>query len=159
MSKAALDNAVRNSVLNFLNTVLMNEYQTDILEVSSSELAMPVVDAEGNEKWAVIKVTIPRGTRTAEGFEEYDGYAAHEDWELEQADRADKAKKREEKKARAEAEKERKRAAKQTIKTMKVDIQQVLPNATNQTVSKTEQPSKAGDENPLPDETDNTKAN
>ena len=130
MSKAALDNEIRNNILNYLRTTMAEKFESDILDISSSELAMPVVDSAGNEKWAIVKVTIPRGTRTADGFEEYDGYAAAEDWQLEQADRADKAKKREEKKQRAEAEKERKRAAKQTIKTMKADIQQVLPNAT-----------------------------
>lgn len=130
MSKATLDNCIRNNVLDFLRKTLAAEFESDVLDVSSSEVAMPVVDAEGNEKWAVVKVTIPRGTRTAEGFEEYDGYAANEDWKFTLADRADKAKKREEKKQREEAEKERKRAAKQTIKTMKSDIKEILPNAT-----------------------------
>lgn len=129
MSKATLDNGIRNNVLEFLRKTLAAEFESDVLDVSSSEVAMPVVDAEGNEKWAVVKVTIPRGTRSADGFDEYDGYAAAEDWQLEQADRADKAKKREEKKQRAEAERERKRAAKQTIKTMKADVQEVLPTA------------------------------
>lgn len=115
-SKASLETAIRNDILNFLTESLSTHFDADVMDVSASELVMPVVDAEGNEKFALIKVSIPRGTRVAGGYEPYDGYAAHEEWELEKADKADKEAKRKEKAERAEKEKERKRAAKQTIK-------------------------------------------
>ena len=117
MSKAALETAIRNDILAAMTAFLSEHFETDVMDVSASELTMPVVDAEGNEKFALIKVSIPRGTRNGDGgYDAYDGYAAHEEWELEKADKADKAAKRKEKAERAEKEKERKRAAKQTIK-------------------------------------------
>ena len=116
MSKAALETAIRNQILDFLVDNMSAHFDADVLDVSASELAMPVVDAEGNEKWALIKVSIPRGTRIDGGYEPYDGYAAHEDWELDKADKADKAAKRKEKAERAEKEKERKRAARKVVK-------------------------------------------
>lgn len=125
-SKAALETAIRNDVLDTITAHLFEHYQTDVLPVSASELMMPILDAEGNEKFAVIKVSIPRGTRVDGSYEPYDGYQAAQDYETEQADKAEKARAREEKKARAEAEKEARRQAKKTIKTMKKDVQEVL---------------------------------
>ena len=117
MSKASLETEIRNDILNTITALLSYHYDADVLDVSASELTMPVVDAEGNEKFALIKVSIPRGSRNGEGgYEPYDGYAAHEDWELVKADKADKAKARQEKADRAEKEKERKRAARKVVK-------------------------------------------
>lgn len=115
-SKAALETAIRNQILDFLVDNLSAHFDADVLDVSASELAMPVVDAEGNEKFALIKVSIPRGSRVDGSYEPYDGYAAHEEWELVKADKADKAAKRKEKADRAEKEKERKREARKVVK-------------------------------------------
>ena len=96
MSKASLETEIRNQVLQTIIDAV--NPISDILPVSASELALPVVDSEGNEKFAVIKVTIPRGERDGNGgYIPYDGYAAAEDWKLVLADRADKAAKRKEK--------------------------------------------------------------
>ena len=117
MSKAALETSIRNDILTALTAFLSEHFDTDVMDVSASELTMPVVDAEGNEKFALIKVSIPRGSRNSDGgYDPYDGYAAHEDWELEKADKADKAAKRKEKNERAEKEKERKRVARKVVK-------------------------------------------
>ena len=116
MSKASLETAIRNDILNFLIENLSAHFDADVLDVSASELVMPVVDAEGNEKFALIKVSIPRGTRANGTYEPYDGYAAHDEWELEKADRADKAAARKEKAERAEKEKERKREARKVVR-------------------------------------------
>lgn len=116
-SKASLETAIRNQILDFLVDNLSAHFDADVMDVSASELTMPVVDAEGNEKFALIKVSIPRGTRNGDGgYTPYDGYAAHEDWELVKADKADKVAKRTEKAERAEKEKARKRAAKKVVK-------------------------------------------
>ena len=102
MSKASLETEVRNQVLQTIIEAV--NPISDILPISASELALPIVDSEGNEKFAVIKVSIPRGERDGNGgYIPFDGYAAAEDWKLVLAERAEK-------------EKERKRAAKQTIK-------------------------------------------
>ena len=117
MSKAALETAIRNDILTAMTVFLSEHFETDVMDVSASELTMPVVDAEGNEKFALIKVSIPRGTRNGDGgYDAYDGYAAHEEWELVKADKADKEAKRKEKAERAEKERARKAEAKKTIK-------------------------------------------
>lgn len=116
-SKASLETAIRNQILDFLVDNLSAHFDTDVMDVSASELTMPVVDAEGNEKFALIKVSIPRGTRNGDGgYTPYDGYAAHEEWKLVKADKADKVKARQEKTKRAEKEKARKAAAKRVVK-------------------------------------------
>lgn len=116
-SKASLETTIRNQILDFLVDNLSAHFDADVLDVSASELTMPVVDAEGNEKFALIKVSIPRGTRNGDGgYTPYDGYTAHEEWELVKADKADKETKRKEKAERAEKEKERKREARKVVK-------------------------------------------
>ena len=115
MSKASLETEIRNQVL---QTVIdaVNPI-SDILPISASELALPIVDSEGNEKFAVIKVSIPRGERDGNGgYIPFDGYAAAEDWKLVLAERADKVAKRKEKAERAEKERTRKAEARKTIK-------------------------------------------
>lgn len=121
MTKAQLENKLRNECLELLHETLDNKYGCDVLPVSASEIALPVTDAEGNEKWILIKVSIPRGTRNGEGgYDPYDGYAVAEDYAIDCQEKAQKkadaeAKKqtkiardqkaREEKKALAEANK------------------------------------------------------
>ena len=117
MSKASLENELRTNVLAQISEHLDKVYNTDVLSVSASELAIPMVDAEGNECYVLVKVSVPRGTRNGDGtYTPYDGYAAAEDWKLVLADRADKAKARQEKAERAEAARNRKRKAKQVVK-------------------------------------------
>lgn len=117
MSKASMETAIRNTMLENIKKMIDTEYATDALPVSASEIAVPVVDEEGNEKFALIKVSIPRGTRNGDGgYTPYDGYAAAEDYKLDLADKADKARAREEKKERAVKEKERKANAKKVVK-------------------------------------------
>ena len=117
MSKASLETEIRNHILTAITETLSKLYDTDVMPVSASELTIPVLDSEGNEKFALIKVSIPRGTHNGDGgYEPYDGYAAYEDWKLVLADKADKEAKRKEKAERTEKEKERKRAARKVVK-------------------------------------------
>lgn len=106
-SKAELETAIRNDILARIAATLTEQLGTDVLPVSASELAVPVLDAEQNEKWALIKVSIPRGTRNGNGYDPYDGYAAAEDYKAEQDEKrakreASKAKKEEEARLRKE---------------------------------------------------------
>jgi len=99
MTKAQLETAIRNDFLTAISTFISESRDTDVLSVSTSELAVPCLDAMGNEKWVLIKVSIPRGTRNGEGgYDPYDGYSAAEDYQIEQADKAEKKAKAEEKK-------------------------------------------------------------
>ena len=117
MSKASLETEIRNRILDAITKTLTEMYDTDVMPVSASELTIPVLDSEGNEKFALIKVSIPRGTRNGDGgYDAYDGYAAAEEWKGVLADRTDKEKARQEKRGQAEKERERKRAAKAVVK-------------------------------------------
>ena len=117
MSKAMLETEIRNRILDAITKTLTEMYDTDVMPVSASELTIPVLDSEGNEKFALIKVSIPRGTRNGDGgYDAYDGYAAAEEWKSVLADRTDKEKARQEKREQAEKERERKRAAKAAVK-------------------------------------------
>lgn len=117
MSKANLETQIRNDILNDIISILTKKYDTDIMPVSASELAIPVLDAEGNEKFALVKVSIPRGTRNGDGgYLPYDGYKAHEEYAGELEEKEAKRLASEQKKLDKEAERQRKREAKQVKK-------------------------------------------
>ena len=48
MNKAELENAIRNDILSAISELLTKKFDTDVLPTSASELAIPVLDAEGN---------------------------------------------------------------------------------------------------------------
>lgn len=121
MSKASLETALRVDALNVVKEALSAHYDLDIERqicvVSASELAIPVVDAEGNDKFVLIKVSIPRGTRNAAGgYDEYDGYAAADDYKAELEQRQAKKDASEAKKKAAAEAREAKREAKKVVK-------------------------------------------
>lgn len=94
-SKNALNEKIRNEVLTRLIDYFTNgETTEDILRTNSNEIAFPCVDEEGNEKFVVITVKVPTGSRDGE---EYDGYAVAESYALKVKEKAEKAKKKEEK--------------------------------------------------------------
>ena len=107
-SKASLENALRSEVINVISEALENHFDTDIIVVGSGEISIAITDAEGNEKYPKIKVSIPRGTRNGEGgYIPYDGYEAAQAYEEE---KESKAQERAVKKAMKEAEKNKKKA-------------------------------------------------
>lgn len=116
MTKAQLENQLRNECLELLHTTLDNAYGCDVLPVSASEIALPVTDAEGNEKWILIKVSIPRGTRNGSGgYDPYDGYAVAEDYAEDCKEKAQKKADAEAKKQAKIAKDEQKRAEKKAL--------------------------------------------
>ena len=116
MTKAQLENALRNDYLELIKTVLSNEREIDALSVGASEIAVPCLDAEGNEAWVLIRVSVPRGTRNGEGgYTPYDGYAVAEDYAIDCAEKAQKKQAAEAKKQAKIAKDEKKRAEKQAL--------------------------------------------
>ena len=106
-SKASLENKLRSEMMEHIVELVNNVYETDGLVVGASEIAIPVLDDEGNEKFILVKVSIPRGTRDGEGgYIPYDGYAAHDAYVEEQAS---KAQERAVKRAMKDAEKGKKK--------------------------------------------------
>lgn len=121
MSKAELENALRLEILEVCRAALAEHFDLDpvkqIENVSAGEITLPLCDAEGNEKYPVLKVSIPRGTRNGSGYDPYDGHAAAVAYQEEQEEKAAKkaasaAKKEAEAKAR-EARREAKKVVKE----------------------------------------------
>lgn len=105
-SKASLENALRSEVMQIIIDALEAHYDVNAIVVGSGEIALPIVDAEGNEKYPKIKVSIPRGTRNGEGgYIPYDGYEVAEEFK---AEKESKVQERAVRKAMKEAEKKRK---------------------------------------------------
>lgn len=83
MGKQNLDNAIRKEYMTIITDFFEEVRNTDVLQTSASELAIPVVDADSNEKFVLIKVSVPRGTRDGKGgYIPYDGYAMAEDYKI-----------------------------------------------------------------------------
>lgn len=124
MTNAQLETALRTQYLDLVREMVENQIETDALVVSGSEIAIPCLDAEGNERFVLIRVSIPRGTRNgAGGYEPYDGYRVAEDYAMTLEDRAEKKAKAEEKKqakiARDQKAREEKKALAEANKNLK----------------------------------------
>lgn len=116
MNKAQLETALRNDFLTFIRDMVKEHYETDVLPVSASELAIPCLDAEDNEKFVLIKVSIPRGTRDGKGgYDPYDGYAVAEDYALTIKEKAEQKADAEARKQAKIAKDEAKRAEKKAL--------------------------------------------
>ena len=55
MTKAQLETKLRNTFLNFITEQVQTAFDTDVLPVSASDLAIPCLDDEGNEKFVLIR--------------------------------------------------------------------------------------------------------
>lgn len=116
MTKAQLETKLRNRFLTLVQEMITNVVETDALPVSASELAVPCLDEEGNEKFVLIKVSIPRGTRNGQGgYDPYDGYAVAEDYAIDCEEKAQKKADAEAKKQAKIAKDQKARAEKQAL--------------------------------------------
>ena len=104
ISNKMANEQLREGYLNALTAYLEKEEQ--VLRVKSNEIAVPVVDANGDEKFIVITVKVPTGAD--KGREPYDGYAEAEDYAHKLREKAIKA--------------EKKKAEKDQIKEVEEDI-------------------------------------
>ena len=77
----------------------------EVLRVGSNEIALPVLDEEGNEKWLVLTFKVPTGSREGDA---YDGYSMAEDYKMKLEEKAEKAKVKAEKAAKDRAKREAK---------------------------------------------------
>ena len=104
LTRKQLDEAIK---LRFLEGVTehLENCGEEVLRVKSNEIALPVVDDEGEERWIVLTFKVPTGER---GGDAYDGYSMAQDYQMKLAEKAAKQADREAKsaknKAKAEAE-------------------------------------------------------
>ena len=97
-TQKSLNDELRALWVQRVNDCLSQE--DEVLVVGANELAVPVVDADGNEKWIVLTIKVPTGSRDGDA---YDGYAMAEDYRMRQAAKAEKAAERERKTAERQA--------------------------------------------------------
>ena len=77
----------------------------EVLRTGSNEIALPVLDEDGNEKWLVLTFKVPTGSREGDA---YDGYSMAEDYQMKQAEKEAKAKAKAEKAEKDKAKREAK---------------------------------------------------
>ena len=97
-TQKSLNDELRAMYLERVRACLSQE--DEVLVVGANELAVPVVDTDGNEKWIVVAVKVPTGTRDGDA---YDGYSMAEDYRMRQEDKKAKAAERERKTAERKA--------------------------------------------------------
>lgn len=107
-SNKVLDDKLREQYLEMLS-VFFDGREEQVLRTGSNEIALPCLDAEGNEKFIVLTVKVPTGSRDGEP---YDGYSMAEDFELRQKVKAETNAKKAAEKAK-KIERDKKNRAKQ----------------------------------------------
>jgi hypothetical protein len=75
----------------------------EVLRVGSNELALPVVDSSGEERWLVLTFKVPTGSRDGDA---YDGYSMKQDYEMKLQEKAEKQAEKEAKAAKDKAKRE-----------------------------------------------------
>ena len=78
----------------------------EVLRTGSNEIALPVLDEDGNEKWLVLTFKVPTGSRL--DGEPYDGYSVAQDYKMKLEEKAEKAKAKAEKAEKDKAKREAK---------------------------------------------------
>lgn len=78
----------------------------EVLRVKSNEIALPVLDSEGEERWIVLTFKVPIGER---GGDPYDGYVEAESYQMSVARKAEKQAERDAKAAKEKAKREAKK--------------------------------------------------
>ena len=111
VSNKALNDKLRDKYLTTLCEAL-EKCGEEVLRTGSNEIALPCVDEQGNDKFVVLTVKVPTGSRDGDA---YDGYSMAEDYAI-------KCKNKAEANAKKEAEKA-KRAIELLDAKKKVDVQ------------------------------------
>lgn len=116
MGKEANKAKVRDAILSKVAKFLEEEFDTYVKAVASGEVTMLIPDENGEKIYANVKISIPRGSRNGEGsYNAYDGYAKAKAFAQEKKYKAEeKAAKEAEKQAKIAAD-EKKRAEKAAL--------------------------------------------
>lgn len=112
MSKKITNDNLRNKYVNSLIAILAAGGE-EVLRVGSNEIAIPVVDEEGEDSYVVFTVKVPTGSRDGDA---YDAYGLAQEYEMKLAEKKEKAAAAAEKKARKIARDEAMRAQKAEAK-------------------------------------------
>ena len=107
LTRKQLDEEIKLRFLEGVSEHLSNCGE-EVLRVKSNEIALPVVDSEGEERWIVLTFKVPTGERNT--GEAYDGYSVAEDYQMNLAKKAAKAAEKEAKAAKDKAKREKAKA-------------------------------------------------
>ena len=88
VSDAKLRANLRDNYLSTLIDYFSNQRGEDPRRIKNNAIMLPVVDEMGNERYLTITSAVPTGCRDCLG---YDGYEAAENYDLEAAEKAEKA--------------------------------------------------------------------
>ena len=110
LTRKQLDEAIKMRFLEGVSEHLENCGE-EVLRVKSNEIALPVVDDEGEERWLVLTFKVPTGER---GGDAYDGFSMAEDNQMNLAKNAAKAEENAKKAAKDKAKREAKNAEAET---------------------------------------------
>lgn len=79
MSKLTENKANDKARLSFTEALMtvFSASEQNVLRVASNKLAIPFVNELGSQKWYVVTITVPKGTRDGDP---YDGVAEAEDY-------------------------------------------------------------------------------
>ena len=110
VSNKALNDALREKYLELISKT-MTEVGEEVLRVGSHEICFPCVDSAGNDKYIILTVKVPIGSRDGEA---YDGYSMAEDYAIKCKNKAEAAEKKEKEKAKKIARDEKRRAKEKT---------------------------------------------
>jgi hypothetical protein len=109
MTKKQINDQLRAMYVDNLVEVLTAAGE-EVLRVGSNVIAIPVVDAAGEDSYVEFTVKVPTGSRDGDI---YDGYSLAQDYAMKCEEKAEKAKKAAEEKARKIARDQSMRAQKQ----------------------------------------------
>lgn len=109
LNRKQLDEEIKLRFLEGVSEHLSNCGE-EVLRVKSNEIALPVVDSEGEERWIVLTFKVPTGER---GGDPYDGYSMAEDYQMKLTEKAAKAAEKDAKAAKNKAKAEAKKEAEQ----------------------------------------------
>ena len=104
LTRKQLDEEIKVRFLEGVSEHLTNVGE-EVLRVGSNELALPVVDSKGEERWLVLTFKVPTGSRDGDA---YDGYSMKQDYEMKLAEKAAKAEEKVKKAAKDKAKREAK---------------------------------------------------
>ena len=96
---------------------MMTDAGEEVLRVKSNEIALPVVDADGEDNWIILTIKVPVGSRDGDV---YDGYGEAESYQMACQTKAEKAAADAEKKARKIARDKAQREQKAAIKAKRI---------------------------------------
>lgn len=113
MGKEIEATKIRDTFIEQVSKAFEEHFDSDCFVAGSGILAMPGVDANGNEFYYKIQISIPRGERDGEGgYRPWDAYADAKEYKRKLAEKEEDKRRAAEKKKREAEEKERKKEEK-----------------------------------------------